>query len=95
MDMGEEEDAFIAALRAGDIVQHPETLEWLRIVEIEEGVVTTEKYEQGKERQTIREPYRLMKLDRLDRLAIETWFPIELYYRDIERTITRKKRRTE
>jgi hypothetical protein len=98
MNTGDEEEAFIAALQCGDVVMHPEKLEWMRVVDIEGGVVTDTVYERdpmtelGKQPRVSRETYRRLLLDRLDRDPWETWIPIELYYRDIERTITRRKR---
>src|SRR4051812_48223342 len=98
MDTGDEEEAFIAALQLGDVVMHPVRREWMRVVDIKEGVATDTLYETdpktglGKEPRVSHEPYRRLGLDRLDRDPWETPIPYELYYRDIERRITRKRR---
>jgi hypothetical protein len=68
---------------------------------IDDGVGTDILYERdpttglGKEPRESRETSRRLVLDRLDRDPWETPIPCVLNYRDIEQTITRKKRRRE
>ena len=87
----DEEEAFISALREGDIVLHPERHEWMCIGRLEDGLVTEYVYEQGKDPRKMKEPYRRLWLYQLDRDPWETPIPFELYYRDIEQRIIRKK----
>jgi hypothetical protein len=49
MNTGDEEQVFISALRAGDVVRHPETLEWMVIVDLEEGVFTRKEFNRGED----------------------------------------------
>ena len=88
MNTGEEEVP-ISAIRKGDIVLHPQRLEWMRVVDVKEGVATDIHYAQDQMPRVVKESWRSLFLDRLDRLPIETPMPVELYYRDIEQLITR------
>src|SRR5262249_28079104 len=83
MTSDDEELALIAAIREGDVVQHPKTLAWMRAVRIHEGAATDTKYARGRQPDGRREPYRRIFLDRLDRHPYETPFLQELYCRDL------------
>ena len=89
----DEELAFIAGLKEGDIVLHPEKSKCMRIVSIEEGETTTLTYDGGPERRTT-EPWRRLHLLAVDLHPLERAYarPDWLDYNDIEERIRRKKR---
>jgi len=84
-----EEWAFIAALKKGDVVRHPETGEWMRIASVDQGVTTRIDGITGATEDTA--PWRLFTLFRLDRDPWETPIPQRLEYNDVEERIVRRK----
>jgi hypothetical protein len=87
----EVEEAFISAIREGDVVLHPEKNEWMRVGHVEIRTVTIHTYDQEKGERDRDEPQVFLTLYQLDRDSWETPIPFRLHFKDIEGRISRRK----